>query len=335
MHIAIFAAMLASCSTDADSPQSPTVIEFSDVPIGFGTTTSRGTEIGTGWSTSEGSAFNVTAYYYADGSSTPLSLINDNNVRYESGSWTYAPTVYWPKNGTVDFFSYAPACIGDNGNPITPNARHEFNTFTPSHINHQAILVDCHVPASEITTIHTLETLGTATSPYPNDAKNQEDLMFAFQRNVKCAEQSVSSKVNMKFAHVMAGIRFGVKEGAIFTLPAGTTKVVFGIGRLKTGGTLAICEPSTPGAEPDVVWTLDGQEGTFYYTVPIDGTTIRFDSEEFFFPPQDIENGLVVTAYFYDEEGKKNQTDFRTLRTDIKKLERGKCTVLKLTSKPH
>lgn len=329
--------MLVSCATDLEESTRP---EFSTVPISFGASddaesVTRGNEIGSGWSHEDNSKMAMWAYFFESGSSTPQSMMQEQVLTYSgtNARWEYSPIIFWPKSGTMDFFSYAPArIIGGDGKYVTPNAREEFTTFSPSHINHQAILMNCHVPASQITSTTQLETL--AKTKNVNDAANQFDLMFAFQRNVKCAEQTVSSKVNMKFAHVMAGIKFGVKEGDTFNLPAGTTKVVFSIGRLKTGGTLAICEPPTPEAEPGVVWTLDGQEGTFYYTVPIVGGSIVFTSEEFFFPPQDIEQGLVVTAYFYDGEGKKNQTDFRTVRTDIKKLERGKCTVLKLTSKP-
>lgn len=326
--------MMASCGSDLEETAK---VEFSTVPVSFGASDdaggmTRGSEYGSDWSIQFGSAMAMAmwAYYYQDGSSTPQSMMLENTLTYNSTNarWDYSPIIYWPKSGNMDFFSYAPArIIGGDGKYVTPNAREEFTTFSPSHINHQAILMNCHVPASQITSTTQLETL----TKNVNDAANQFDLMFAFQRNVKCAEQTVSSKVNMKFAHVMAGIKFGVESGATFNLPAGTTKVVFGIGRLKTGGTLAICEPSTPGAEPGVVWTLDGQEGTFYYTVDIVDGKLFFTSDEFFFPPQNIENGLVVTAYFYDAGGK---TGYRTVRADIKQLERGKCTVLKLTPNP-
>lgn len=316
--------MMASCGSDLEETAK---VDYSTVPVSFGASDdaggmTRGREYGSTWSTTDDSEMAMWAYYYQDGSSTPQSMMQENTLTYNSTNarWDYSPIIYWPKSGNMDFFSYAPVCDG---------ARKEFTTFSPSHINHQAILMNCHVPASQITSTTQLETLEKTKNV--NDAANQFDLMFAFQRNVKCAEQTVSSKVNMKFAHVMAGIMFGVESGATFNLPAGTTKVVFGIGRLKTGGTLAICEPSTPGAEPGVVWTLDGQEGTFYITAPINGAVLSFPGDVFFFPPQNIESGLVVTAYFYDAEGNK-KTDYRTVRTDIKQLERGKCTVLKLTS---
>lgn len=319
--------LLTACSADNEGAGMP---ECTTIPIAFGasddTSATRGKELGSGWGTDKNSAMAMWAYYYQDGSSTPQSMMQENLLRYNEANtrWDYSPIIFWPKQGEMDFFAYAPYA------PAGEGARKEFTTFSPSHINHQAILLNCHVPASVITTVDQLQTLTDA----PNDAYNQHDLMFAFQRRVKCAEQSVTSSVNMRFAHVMACIKFDVESSdATFNLPANTAKVVFGIGRLKTGGTLAICEPATPGGEPDVVWTLDGQEGTFYYTVEIRYGKLFFTRDEFFFPPQDIEGGLVVTAYFFDSEGKRLEYHTITPQPSITKLERGKCTVLKLTSK--
>lgn len=317
--------LLTACSADNEGAGMP---ECSTIPIDFDASdayATRGSECGTGWGTAPGSAMAMWAYYYQDGSSTPQSMMQENKLEYNSSNhrWEYSPIIFWPKQGEMDFFAYAPYAPAGGG------ARAEFTTFSPSHINHQAILLNCHVPKSVITTVSQLQTLTVD----PNDAVNQHDLMFAFQRRVKCAEQSVTSSVNMRFAHVMACIKFGVESSdATFNLPANTAKVVFGIGRLKTGGTLAICEPATPGGEPDVVWTLDGQEGTFYYTVPITSGSMYFSNEEFFFPPQDIEGGLVVTAYFFDSAGKRLEYHTITPQPSITKLERGKRTVLKLTS---
>lgn len=326
-------AMVTSCTTDIGDQESSMSVEYTDIPIGFGVSDiSRGTAQNSTWD--NGSTFAVTALHYSQGSSTPLSLINDNTVTYAdaTSSWTYAPVVYWPKSGTVDFFSYAPACEG---------ARKEFSSLTTSHINHQAMLMDCHVPASQITTIHTLQTLGTATTPYPHDASNQYDMMFAFQRNVLCAEQSVTSKVTMHFAHVMSGITLNLENlktakdpgSADLKIPANTSKIVIGLGRIKTGGTLAICDASAPN---DVIWTLDGLEGTFYetYDVTWEGANISGITREgidgtFFFPPQKLESGLTITAYFYNSSG--TRIGYRTLtENSITELERGKIITLNL-----
>lgn len=322
-------AMITSCTTDIGDQDSSMSVEYTNIPIGFDAgSISRGTAQNSTWANN--STFAVSAYHIAKGSVTPISMLNEKEVKYDatSNAWSYSPVIYWPKEGTMDFFSYAPACEG---------ARKEFTAFTPSHINHQAILMDCHVPASEITTIHTLGTKnGDVLSKNPHDASNQYDMMFAFERNVMCAEQDVTSKVTMHFAHVMAGIKINPASLTAAKIPEGTAKMVIGIGRIKTGGTLAIC-----AAPNDVVWTLDGLEGTFYetYNVTWDGagTGITDISREgglsdagiFFFPPQKLESGLTITAYFYDSTDKR--VGYRTLTTNsITELKRGEIKKMNL-----
>lgn len=318
-------AMITSCTTDIGDQESSMSVEYTNIPIGFDAgSISRGTAQNNTWT--DGSTFAVSAYHIAKGSVTPISMLNEKTVTYNGSTWSYSPVIYWPKEGTMDFFSYAPACEG---------ARKEFTAFTPSHINHQAILMDCHVPASEITTIHTLGTKnGDVLSKNPHDASNQYDMMFAFERNVMCAEQDVTSKVTMHFAHVMAGIKINPASLTAAKIPEGTAKMVIGIGRIKTGGTLAICDASAPN---DVVWTLDGLEGTFYetYNVTWSGGTptiaregTHTDEGTFFFPPQELESGLTITAYFYNEDGKR--IDFKEKKSGLTKLERGKITTLNL-----
>lgn len=304
----------------------------------------RGVAYDAGWSTTEGSVFNVVAYHYAANMSTPLQMM-DNEVSYNATAkaWGYSPVVYWPSDGTMDFFSYAPACEG---------ARKEVSRFTPHHENFQALMVDCHVPASQITTIHSLGTDNTAITTYPHDAASQYDLMFAYERNMVCAEQAVTSRVNMKFVHVMAGVKLDldglVKSGKIET---GTQKIVIGLGRIRTGGTLAICEPNAVGGLPEVMWTLDGLEGTFYETYTVEwsgGTVDRVYREHtgkpaamtdgdwkkvstFFFPPQKFDSGLTVTAYFYNAENKRTKYSTQTIpNSSIAGLERGKIISLNI-----
>lgn len=340
----VFASLLAACSAeDENLRQRPLAFTVSEEPL------TRGTAFNATWSAQGGSAFSVVGYYYAPGSLTPQPLL-DNTVTRGASQWGYSPVVYWPMEGTADFFSYAPACEG---------ARKEFQRFTPIHTDYQAILADCHVPASQITTIHSLGTYNSAITAYPHDAANQYDLMMAYLRDVPCAEQAVTSYVNMKFVHVMAGVRINmaalVAEG-LKKLPAGTKKIVIGLGRIRTGGTLAICEPASPGGPADVVWTLDGLEGTFYETYDVewsdDETTISAitrettgkptdwddskweDDATFFFPPQEFESGLTVTAYFYNNENKRLFYHAVTLPYEgagaIHALERGKILTLNL-----
>lgn len=341
-------AILAAACSGEEEPLRGSPIGFSaseEMPV-------RGTAYNnTTWSTVNGSAFDVVAYYYALGSLVAQPLL-ENTVTRDGTKWGYSPVVYWPVEGTVDFFAYAPACEG---------ARKEIQRFTPSHTDYQTILVDCHVPASEITTVHSLGTDYVPITAFPHDAAKQYDLMFSSLRDVPCDEQSVTSRVNMQFVHSMAGVDVDLSalaENAATKIPAETGKIVVGIGRIKTGGTLAICEPATPGGLCDVRWTLDGLEGTFYETyqvtwsaddVPVVTGIIRDEIRKpadmtteawqkagtFFVPPQQFETGLIVTIYFYDSGGRRMFYRSYTLPTTgsdaVPALERGK--ILKLNIK--
>lgn len=372
--------LLTGCQQEQEDLWGATEVEYSKTPVSFvtqetGTTGTRGTELQSTWSTTEYSKMAVWAYYYQYGESTPQSMLQEKEITYEetsSGSriyaWNYTPVIYWPKSGTMDFFAYAPACMG---------ARKQINNILPSNINYQALLMNCHVPASQITTIHSLGSNNTAVTTFPHDAKGQHDLMFAFERNMKCDEQSTTSKVNFKFVHAMAGLKINMSEFKMDDngtpgdpsddtpkIPDGTSKIIIGIGRIKTGGTLAICEPATDGVQPTVVWTLDGLEGTFYETYsatwsggdpntvseikreqtgitakdpenPTDAEKEAWESDAtFFFPPQPFETGLTVTAYFYNASNVRLGYRTRTLPTTgdeaIKELKRGEIITLNI-----
>lgn len=365
--------LLTGCQQEQEDLWGAAEVEYSKTPVSFvtqetGTTGTRGTELQSAWSVTEGSTMAVWAYYYQYGGSTPQSMLQEDTITCKetpasSGNyvWNYSPVIYWPKNGTMDFFAYAPACVG---------ARKQINNILPSNINYQALLMNCHVPASQITTIHSLGSNNTKVTTFPHDAKGQHDLMFAFERNMKCDEQSTTSKVNFKFVHAMAGLKIDMSEfkdakddngtpgdpsDDTPKIPTGTTKIIIGIGRIKTGGTLAICEPASGEVQPTVVWTLDGLEGTFYETYSVtdkierettgitaenpanptdDEKDVWENDATFFFPPQPFETGLTVTAYFYNNEHKR--LGYRTLTLpinnpgDIKELKRGEIITLKI-----
>lgn len=328
------AVMMAACS-DAEEPlrSRPLTFAVSEEPQ------ARGTAFGTTWGTTEGSAFNVVAHYYAPATNTPLQMM-DNTVTYSfsNGVWRYSPVVYWPTEGTMDFFSYAPACTG---------AKAEISRFTPVHTDYQAIIMDCHVPASEITTIHSLGTANNAITALPHDAAHQYDLMFAYLRDVPCAEQGVTDKVNLQFAHAMAGVKVDFSGLDKTKLPTSAAKMIVGIGRVKTGGTLAICEPATPGGLAVPEWTLDGLEGTFYETYNVTWTsgspTLSRDNygrpvgmsdaewqagDVFFFPPQTLDTELTVAVFFYNALNQR--IGYHLLYTDIKTLTLGKIMNIKV-----
>lgn len=313
---------IVSCNKNDIQEEDVLHITYSDIPIGFNLSHNSNKTRGSLISTGE-LEFAVSAYHYPTDGGTRVQMMNEQTVSGTIGEdvWTYSPVIYWPTAGSMDFFSYAPA---------SAPAREQFNKLIASHINHQAMLMECHVPASQVTTVNQLATLAGLPAEGPNDATNQNDLMFAFERNVNCAAQTIGNPTNMRFVHAMAGVRITANNTIATGAPVGTRKIVVGIGRLKTGGTLAICEPATPGTYPEVVWTLDGIEGTFYQTLSVDDgrTTVTVPADVFFFPPQAIDGGLTVTAYYYDSSD--NRLDYRTITTDVTTLERGQVTTLNL-----
>lgn len=356
--------LLTACSSDEVllAPQ----VEFSDVPVQFGVpddfsyaraSATRGEAYDHKWAEVQGNVMNVTAVHHQEGSNTPIAMMSERDVTHVTLDptvlqWTYFPVVYWPTNGTMDFYGYAPS---------TDLVRNEFSSLTYSHDNYQAMLMKCHVPNSVVTTT---DQFMAANNPetlaqLPHDAANQQDIMFAFQRNMKCTEQAVTSVVKMNFAHVMAGVKINFltygeinpstygdshpdKDKIAFNIPRGTMKVLIGIGRIKTGGTLAICEPDYLGGAPNVEWTLDGLEGTFYESFNVDNSdperpqlVIPLEDAEhprqdiFFFPPQKLDRDLTVTAYFYNSENKR--IGYRiTTASGLGRFERGKIVTLKI-----
>lgn len=357
--------LVGACNDD----EMPGIV-WSDTPIGFAAgdhtpmadtavpcaasdNPSRGARYDAVWGTTDGSMMAVSAQYYDEASNTPISLMHETTVSCNGTAWTYNPVVYWPLTGTMDFYAYAPAQTDAEGNPVTGrNAKPLFHSLTTSASNYQAMLMDCHIPPSEITTIHTL---GTTSNARPHDAHQQVDAMFAFRRGMVCAEQSVTQPVAFSFVHTMAALQINLSGLAFNKVPAGTTRIVVGVGRIKTGGTLAICEPEVPGdLTADVVWTLDGLEGTFYETyavewintypsisrettgkpaTPIGVSEVEWtrqweDDATFFMPPQTIDSGIKVFVFFYDSSN--HRIDYREVNTGITTLTRGQVTTIRL-----
>lgn len=125
------------------------------------------------------SSFKVTAFL-DDAQSTPF--MNETEVSRPSGTWTYGPEKYWPKNDAVHFFAYA--LSQDEGTLTKP-------TF---------------VKASD----DSFQATFTYSLPKPKgdnvDASNQPDLVFAFQTGLT----EEIGKVKFTFSHALATIRFKI-----------------------------------------------------------------------------------------------------------------------------
>ncbi|MCQ2335385.1 MAG: fimbrillin family protein [Paludibacteraceae bacterium] len=326
--------MIACTHSDVQQP-----VIYSDIPMLFGAsdasegngTQSRGLAHGTTWTTTPGSQMAVSAYHYASASSaTPQRMLVEKTVSCaDAGAglyrWDYSPVIYWPHSGKMDFYAYAPAKTDGGGNPVDgENTSMIISSLRTSHIDHQGMLMDCHVPASEVTTIHQIiRNDGLGNTFFPNDEDHQVDAMFAMLRNRDCAEVAMAERVNLQFAHAMASIKLELPITGTNNwgteLPGGgdKTRIVVSLGRIRTGGTLAVCEPATPG-RPDLVWTLDGTEGTFYATFYNEGTDpSEHDLEStWFFPPQTIQNPTFVLRVYTWDTDHYELSETRTIQLD-------------------
>lgn len=98
-----------------------------DQPIAFGTYLGRDAQTKASELTTESmktNGFGVYAYYttsdWNSATGKTPNFMNNQLVKYETSSWTYSPTKYWPKNSTdrLSFFAYAPYSLTS---PVTTN----------------------------------------------------------------------------------------------------------------------------------------------------------------------------------------------------------------------
>lgn len=144
----IFSMILASCNKEIETniPEHTEPIEFQiqwDNQCDTTESQTRGTEI----NTNSLNNFGLYAYYEPTLFNSATSLpkfMNNQKVEKVSESWAYSPTMYWPKNGTLSFFGYAPYEIGksisvttagtptfDLTNPTDVALQHDFLLLLP------------------------------------------------------------------------------------------------------------------------------------------------------------------------------------------------------------
>ena len=119
--IATAALTMTSCSNDeltnAETANNETAISFS-------TYLGRNVESRASETTSETikSGFGVFASYSSSesaSSTTPNFMNNEKVTSTDGNTWTYTTTKYWPSNGNVSFFAYAPYASKDNDNGVS------------------------------------------------------------------------------------------------------------------------------------------------------------------------------------------------------------------------
>lgn len=234
-------ALLIACSKDEVAQPTPEVVEpvASDMPMtfdaGFGeqySTSSRGTLMGTTnannpndddgqqpwtqpWIT--GDAFSTYALYYFD-TMTILGqqFMHDQNLTYNTSSWSYSPIKYWPQEGYLDFYAHYPST--SKLNEIVPSTN-GMSSLRYWHESPLDTVLSCRyyaLPAAKVApTPNDMDNPiedKNITDLYPDgfhDAEKQPDLMFAHHPHL--SKPSVNSKVDFSFTHAMMGVRFWIK----------------------------------------------------------------------------------------------------------------------------
>ncbi|MCM1290813.1 MAG: fimbrillin family protein [Prevotella sp.] len=112
--IALTAGSLSSCSNDVTNGDSPV---YDDGAIHFAAKTefTKSGDI----TTNNLESFNVYAYTN-ESQTTTLFMDNVEVTKTGTNTWTYSPLKYWPANGAVSFYAFAPAFWVGNSVPLAP-----------------------------------------------------------------------------------------------------------------------------------------------------------------------------------------------------------------------
>lgn len=302
----MLSAMLLSACTDESMPTND--IEYSTVPLGFSCSecTTRGAEANTV------NEFAVSSLYYSDGSSYPRFFLEGQVVNYENNTWTYSPLKYWPKSGTLDFYAFSPKDITG------------LESLTFNHSVYPAWLMKYNVPYPQITSINELSgNISQTVFGKANDAERQKDLLLATKLNEVCTEQTpINRTISLKFTHPLAGLKLQLSTSIA---PSEATHVIISFAPMCTGGTIAL-DKSTTTAVPDLVWTLDESEATFYQGYDL--SSFDSDNKTFFLPPQELKNFTITARFYKSENGAYTLLGTKTSNRNSLKLERGKTTTL-------
>lgn len=274
-YVLIAQLVLSGCAGEAveeTSSSSSSEITF-DAYVGRNASTRAGvTDIdflkGKEWN----SGFGVFARYkHTDGTISPLMLMNKEHVYWKNwkgdySDWGYENTRYWPNEGTVDFYAFAPY------NPDVKLVSRNSNEANPTYIEF------------------------SSTAPV--------DLVWANAKGLTKANNSGTKKVEFTFNHALARLGFDItanqdleENGAVITVNkvilygASETSGVFvmaGYLNLENGAwTLA-----NNGISWFYTWTPDGKVDGKEYDKD-DGTVLKLSA-----PPQlDYKNNKITNNF--------------------------------------
>ena len=171
-YVLIAQLVLSGCAGEGVEETSPLSSEINfDAYLGTNTPTRAGE---TNLASLKGtSGFSVFARHtHADG--TISDMMDNEHVTWNGNSWGYTNTQYWPDNGSVDFYAYAPYIEGVK----LVNAPGE-NKDNPTYIEFHSSV-------------------------------NPVDLVWAVEKTKVPTPPTSASKVNFQFKHALARLAFDI-----------------------------------------------------------------------------------------------------------------------------
>lgn len=170
-YVLIAQLVLSGCAGEAveeTSSSSSSEINF-DAYLGRNASTRAGV---TDITSLKGSGFGVFARYNHNGATSPL--MDNEHVTWNGDHWGYTNTRYWPNEGSVDFYAFAPRIAGVK----LVNKTGE-NNPNPTYI--------------EFTS-----------------STSNVDLVWDVQKNKTALTSSTDGKVNFQFKHALARLGFDI-----------------------------------------------------------------------------------------------------------------------------
>ena len=283
-YVLIAQLVLSGCAGDGVEETSPSSSEINfDAYLGTNESTRAGeTDITSLKGTASNSGFGVFARHkHADG--TVSLLIENEHVTWNGNSWGYTNTQYWPDNGSVDFYAYAPYIEGVK--LVNPPGENKTN---PTYIEF-------------------------------NSSVNPVDLVWGIPKNINVPKSPASAnKVVFQFTHALARLAFDItakqkleENGAVIKIEE--VKLYGGSedkGAFDIKGYLDLAEAGNNGFQG---WTIVKNESTrevYTWTPPDteDGGDLKLTASQLDHTCAKIENN--PNSYLYVIPQKKNEAFF-------------------------
>lgn len=280
-YVLIAQLVLSGCAGEGVEETSPSSSEINfDAYLGRNASTRTGvTNLA---SLKETTGFSVFARHtHADG--TISDMMDNEHVTWNGNSWGYTNTQYWPDNGSVEFYAYAPYIEGVK----LVNAPGE-NKTNPTYIEF-------------------------------NSSVNPVDLVWGFQKNINVPKSPASaSKVNFQFKHALARLAFDITANQALEENGAVIKVkeVKLYGASEDKGALDVKGYLDLADERDNVfwgWSIVNDESTrviYTWTPPDteDGGDLKLTASQLDHTCAKIENN--PNSYLYVIPQKKNEAFF-------------------------